>query len=178
MWIWLVKCAESRSGSITKQINSAFMLIAESLPVVFGHWAPAVGKCTALTLAAAASSHLEHTATWHPREKAEPQEQGADFFSQVKKKIRNSSLGCKAEVGASVWQHCSENQAEGFNSHFYVFLQPLIIFFSSLSDFYSTRILPTVCDTKTGGSARGFAWTQKEEGGQRSLILCLRMSSL
>lgn len=79
----------------------------------------------ALSLAAAGASHLEHPATWHPREKAETWEQGADFFSPVKKEMRNSSLGWKAEVGASAWQHCSENQSEGLNSLLYGFLRPL-----------------------------------------------------
>ena len=126
MWIWLVK--KSLSGNITKQNNSAFMLMAQPFPVVFSRWALAVGKRTALSLAAVAPSCVEHPATWHPREKAEAWEQGPDFFSQVKQKIRNSSPGWKAEVGAGAWQHCSENWA-GLNSHFYIFLWPLIFFF-------------------------------------------------
>lgn len=179
MQIQLVKYAASLSGNITKQINSAFVLIVESFPMFFGCWALAVGKCTALSLAAAGPSHLEHPATWQPRERAETWEQGADFFSLVKKKMRNSSVGWKAEVGASAWQHCSENQTEGLNSLLYGFLRPLgLFFFSALSDFYGTRILPMVCDTKAGSPTRGFAWRQKEEGGQCSSILCLRMCSL
>lgn len=80
MSIWLVKYAKSLSGHITKQINSAFMLTAESFPMVFDHWA--------LALAAAAPTVLEHPAVWYPREKVEAWKLGTDFFKKkFKKKI-------------------------------------------------------------------------------------------
>lgn len=80
MSIWLVKYAKSLSGHITKQINSAFMLTAESFPKVFDHWA--------LALAAAAPTVLEHPAVWYPREKVEAWKLGTDFFKKkFKKKI-------------------------------------------------------------------------------------------
>lgn len=72
------------------------------------------------------------------------------------KKKKISSLGWKSDVWINAWQCCSKNRQKAERVTLMCFMA--FDFFPALSNFYSTRISPTVCDTKTGSSAKGFAW--------------------